>query len=142
MPSDNEVCLLHASGVDAARERRHGPASPASSDAGYALATGSGLFAPILHATYKSRANKREWSLLWSHSGDFLLPDTTRKVDAAKKRPQVQRVTPPWLISNTAFIALPGAGAGRFLLLCHSGFFFPFGTCVGVKLQNCRIIFT
>lgn len=70
-----------------------------------------------LRTTYEYRANKREWSRLWSHSGSFLLPDTTRKVDAAKMWPQVHRVTHFWLLSNTAFIALPQAGAARFLLL-------------------------
>lgn len=59
---------------------------------------------------------KCEWTLfLPSHSECFLISDT-RRVDVAK-RSQVQDVRQQqciWLISKTALISLPEAGAGRF----------------------------
>lgn len=54
-------------------------------------------------------------TLLLSHSECFLVSDT-RRVDVAK-RSQVQDVRQQWhfwLISKTALITLPEAGAGRF----------------------------
>ena len=56
-----------------------------------------------------------EWTLLPRHSECFLASDT-RRVDVAN-RSQVQDVRPQrhfWLISKTALITLPEAGAGRF----------------------------
>lgn len=56
-----------------------------------------------------------EWALWPSHSECFLVSDT-RRVDVAK-RSQVQDVRQQqcfWLISKTALISLPEAGAGRF----------------------------
>ncbi len=56
-----------------------------------------------------------EWTLIPNHSECFLESDT-RRVDVAK-RSQVQDVRQQqhfWLISMTALITLPEAGAGRF----------------------------
>lgn len=127
--SGNEVCIfahvMCVRGWLEMRERRRGPASR-----------------PSLHSLLQVKHLPQDLSCLLrvfvrrmnteltSVNGAFVVPQWVlssawhpQEGGRCPKRPQVQRVTHFWLLSNTAFIALSEAGAGRFLLLCQWGVF-------------------